>query len=240
MKLLVYNGIYSIILVYVHLRNMRGTSIQNLNLRRKSKRQNKLICNMLLLLFGRLVSLFGSYIYNFAISLYVLKTTGSGTTFAAAMVFGTIPRIIFGPIAGVIADKVDRKKMVVIMDIFSGIIIMSLFTAAAIDTLRLPYIYTVSFLLSTCNTFFDIPFRASIPNIVDNKNLMRTNSLNDAISSIAQIGGPFLAGLVFTFVDIKLFLLINGISFIISGITEMFIDFNFNNSKEDKEKNNNI
>ncbi|MCY6354256.1 MFS transporter [Clostridium sp. ZS2-4] len=214
--------------------------MQNLNLRRKSKRQNKLICNMLLLLFGRLVSLFGSYIYNFAISLYVLKTTGSGTTFATAMVFGTVPRIIFGPIAGVIADKLDRKKMVVVMDILSGIIVISLFTAAAVDTLRLPYIYAASFLLSTCSTFFDIPFRASIPNIVDDKNLMRINSLSDAISSIAQIGGPFLGGLVFSLIDIKLFLLVNSISFIISGITEVFIDFNFNKPKQEKEKNNDM
>lgn len=214
--------------------------MQNLNLHMKSKKQDRLLRNMLLLLFGRLVSLFGSHIYNFAISLYVLKTTASGTTFAATMVFGTIPRIIFGPIAGVIADKLDRKKMIVIMDIFSGIIVMSLFTTAVVDTLRLPYIYTASFLLSTCSTFFDIPFRASIPNIVDDKNLMRINSLNDAISSIAQIGGPFLGGLVFAFIDIKQFLLINGISFIISGITEIFIDFNFNKPKEEKEKNNDV
>lgn len=214
--------------------------MQNLNLHIECKRQNRLMCNMLLLLLGRLVSLFGSYIYNFAISLYVLKTTGSGTIFATTMVLTTVPRIIFGPIAGVIADKLNRKKMVVVMDILSGVIVMSLFTATAVDTLRLPYIYAASFLLSTCSTFFDIPFRASIPNIVDDKNLMRINSLNDAISSIAQIGGPFLGGLVFAFIDIKLFLLVNGISFIISGITEIFIDFNFNKPKEDKEKNNDI
>jgi MFS family permease len=178
--------------------------------------------------------------YNFAISFYVLKTTGSGTTFAATMVFGTLPRIIFGPIAGVIADKFDRKKIVVIMDILSGIIVVSLFAVAVVDTLRLPYIYAASFLLSTCSTFFDMPFRASIPNIVDDKNLMKINSLSEAISSIAQIGGPFLGGLVFAFIDIKLFLLINGISFIISGITEIFIDFNFNTPEESKEKTTDI
>ncbi|MFD3158022.1 MFS transporter [Haloimpatiens sp. FM7330] len=214
--------------------------MENLNLNTQSKKQKKLICNMTLLLLGQLVSLFGSYIYSFAISLYVLKTTSSGITFAATMVFGTLPRIIFGPIAGVIADKINRKKMVVIMDVLSGLIVMALFAAATIDTLRVPYIYTASFLLSTCSTFFDIPFKASIPNIVDDKNLMRINSLSNAISSIAQISGPFLGGLIFAFIDIKLFLIINSISFIISGITEMFIDFNFNKTKGNTEINNTI
>ncbi len=191
---------------------------------------SKVTSNMVLLLLGRLVSLFGTRIYSFAISLYVLKTTGSGTTFALSLVFGTLPGVIFGPIAGVMSDKIDRKRMVVLMDILSGIVVLLLSGLAIIDDLRLPYIYAASFLLATCNTFFNVPFQASVPNIVDEKNLMRTNSLNQAINSITSIAGPFLGGLVYALVDIKLFLVVNGISFILSGISEMFIDFNLNNS----------
>jgi MFS family permease len=191
----------------------------------------KIVSNMILLLMGRMVSLFGTHIYNFAISLYVLKTTGSGTSFALAMFFGMIPRVVFSPFVGVISDKINRKKMVVIMDFLSGIVIISLFILATIDSLKIPYIYAASFLLSTCNTFFDIPFMASIPNIVDDKNLMRLNSLNQSITSISAIGGPFLGGIIYAFVNIKLFLIMNGVSFIVSGITEIFIDFNLNKSE---------
>lgn len=200
-----------------------GDNVQDLRMKK-----SKIMSNMVLLLLGRLVSLFGTRIYSFAISLYVLKTTGSGTTFALSLVFGTLPAVIFGPIAGVISDKINRKRIVVVMDILSGIVVLLLFSVAIIDDLRLSYIYITSFLLSTCNTFFNVPFQVSIPNIVDEKNLMRANSLNQAINSITSIAGPFLGGLVYAFIDIKLFLIINGISFIASGITEMFIDFNLN------------
>lgn len=195
----------------------------------------KVAANIVLLLLGRLVSLFGTRMYSFAISLYVLKATGSGTTFALSLVFSTLPGIIFGPIAGVLSDKIDRKRMIVLMDIFSGVVILLLSGLAIIDDLRLTYIYLASFLLSTCNTFFSVPFQASIPNIVDEKNLMRTNSLNQAINSITSIAGPSLGGVIYVFIDIKLFLVINGVSFILSGISEMFIDFNLNKSEAKEE-----
>ncbi|MCY6371498.1 MFS transporter [Clostridium ganghwense] len=200
------------------------------------KENTRLLSNIILLLFGRLVSLFGSQIYTFAIGLYVLKTTGSGTAFSGTLIFGMLPRIIFGPIAGIIADRVDRKRMVVSMDILSGLVVFGLVAISSIKGLKLPYIYIANLLLNTFNTFFDVPFTASIPNIVDDKSLMKTNSFNQSITSIAQIGGPFIGGLIFAFVDMKLFLTINAASFIFSGISEMFIDFNYNKGEKEKKE----
>lgn len=195
----------------------------------------KVTSNMILLLLGRLVSLFGSQIYNFAIGLYVLQKTGSSAAFSITLVFGMLPRILFGPLAGVISDRVDRKKIVVLSDILSGAIVLALAALATADELRVSYIYAANFLLNTCNTFFDIPMNASIPNIVDDKNLNRANSLNQTVSAMAQICGPFLGGIVFALVDMRLFLIINAASFIISGISEMFIDFNLNNTDNQEE-----
>ncbi len=203
----------------------------------------RLISNIVLLLSGRFVSLIGTQIYNFALGLYVLKTTGSPLSFGITLFFGVLPRVILGPFAGAISDRFDRKKMVVGMDYLSGIVVLALFAVSLIDGLRLPYIYATSFFLATANTFFDIPFTASIPNIVDDKSLMRITSLNQTISSIAAFSAPILAGSIFAYVDIKLFLFINGISFIFSGISEMFIDFKFNvhilESKNIKAQNSN-
>lgn len=210
----------------MELQNRMDTNI-------KKQRANKVLLNMILLLSGRLISLFGSQIYNFAISLYVLRTTGSSTAFSITLVFGMLPRIILGPVAGVISDKVDRKKLVVLMDIASGLLIFGLAAMASLDSLRLSYIYITNLLLNTFNTFFDVPMSASMPNIVDDENLVKLNSLNNAVSSMAQIAGPFLGGLVFAFIDMRLFLIINAASFIISGISEMFIDFNFNKKLEE-------
>ena len=166
-------------------------------------------------------------------------------SFSLTLALGTLPGVLFGSISGVVADRIDRKKMVVILDILSGLVVIGLLIISIIDEFRLSYIYITTFLLSTCNVFFNTPLSASIPNIVDDENLTRINSLSHTISSSASIVGPFVGGLIYVIVDLRTFLLVNGLSFIISGISEMFITFNVRNkfynklddTNEDEEKN---
>ncbi len=193
--------------------------------------------NMLLYGAGKLVSLFGAQIYSFAISLYVLKLTNSGMTFATSLVFSMLPRVLMGPIAGVAADRIDRKKIVLSMDILCGILMLSFYGIAVLDEIRLAYIYGFSFLLTTLNTFFDVAIDASKPNLVDREDIFRINSIGQGIMSVAAISGPFLGGLIYAIVDIKAFLLINGISFILSAISEAFIDFGYNANSNESESN---
>lgn len=181
--------------------------------------------NIVLFLLGKLVSLFGSSIYSFAIGLYVLNVTGSGKSFALTIVFATLPRAIVGPISGVLADRLDKKKLVVLLDIISGLIVLGLLGASIIDELRISYIYTAILLLNVTNVFFDTTISAAIPQLVSTEKLTQINSFSGAISNFAFILGPFLGGLIIGIIDIKVFLLINGLSFIFSGITEMFLDF---------------
>ncbi|MFJ8518879.1 MFS transporter [Lysinibacillus xylanilyticus] len=183
------------------------------------------IKNMILLLTGQLVSLLGSSVYTFAMGLYILNSTGSGLSFSLTIALGTIPRVLFGPISGVVADRVDRKKMIVLLDLLSGVVVIGLFALSVFDDLRLIYVYVASFLLATCGTFFQTPLEASIPNLVDEKRLMKISSLSQAITSMSTISGPFIGGIVFALIDIKLFLLFNGLSFIFSGISTIFVDF---------------
>lgn len=191
--------------------------------------------NMYLMLAGKLVSLFGSNIYNFAISLYVLKATGSGLSFATTLIFGILPRIILGPFAGAIADHLDRKKMVVGMDFLSGLVVLGLWGISLSNGLQLPYIYITAMLLAICNTFFGVALDASIPNLVDGKRLTKINSLNQGISSLTQILAPMFGGVIFGFVNIQVFLLINAISFIASAISELFINFELTSIKNESD-----
>lgn len=198
---------------------------------------NKLVKkNIVLLLMGQLVSLLGSSIYGLAMSLYILQITGSGLSFSLNLAISTLPRVIFGPISGVVADRFDRKKMVVTLDILSGFIMIGLLATAIFGDLKLTNIYIATFLLATCSTFFSTPLTASIPNLVDEKNLTKVNSLSQGVQSISAIAGPFLGGLIFAIVSIELFLLINGVSFIFSGVSESFMEFNSKEKIEGKKE----
>jgi len=195
--------------------------------------------NIILYLTGKIVSLLGTHIYTFAISLYILRTTGSGTSFALSILLGMVPRIILSPIAGSIADKKDRKKIVVSLDILSGIIVLGLVAISSIYGLKLLFIYITTFLLSVVNTFFDVTMGASIPNLVSDEKLVKINSYTQASTSLSAIMGPVLGGLAYGLVPLKLFLVINGLSFICSAISESFINFEYNirDNNEKHEEN---
>ncbi|TKI90155.1 MFS transporter, partial [Bacillus cereus] len=91
--------------------------------------------------------------------------------------------------------------------------------------LNLFIIYTTTFLMTVFTTFFGIGLEAVKPNMVTKERLMSINSISKIIDSISLILGPMLGGIVFAVFDMKTFIIINGISFILSAISILFINF---------------
>ncbi|GKX30421.1 MFS transporter [Vallitalea longa] len=186
---------------------------------------NKTKKNTILFLLGKLVSLTGTRIYGFAMGLYILKVTGSALNFAVSILLSTIPAIIFGPIGGVIADKVDRKKLVLFSDFISGVIMFVAFGLSQIYGLQLWIIYMSTVFLSIFNTLFTTSFDAALPNLVDEARLGKVNSFNQSINSLTSIIAPIIGGIIYAVVPPTMFMIFNGVSFILSTISEYFIDF---------------
>ncbi len=209
-----------------------GLVLNNIN---KRECANFGLCSL-----GFFISLFGSSIYTFAIGLHVLNITGSGLSYAITIVLGTIPMVILNPFAGVLADKLEKKKIVVLMDLLNGVLFLTLYLLSTRYGLKLSMIYISAFITTILTTLFNISFQAAIPNIVSERLLMSLNSVDKILNSTSTILGPMIGGLVFAKVDIRFFILINGISFIFSGIIEIFINFKFNINKEPKESNKEI
>ena len=80
--------------------------------------------NFSLLMTGKLLSLVGTEMQSFALSLYVLKITGSATKFASVLAVTIIPQIVLGPFAGVLVDWFNRKKMIIYLDLLNGLILL--------------------------------------------------------------------------------------------------------------------
>lgn len=208
------------------------TSKTAVNVTSKNKTEFK---NLFLFSLGQFVSVFGTSVYTFAIGLYVLKLTGSGLSFATTLGFGLVATIIFNPIAGVMADRFSKKKMVVIMDLLNGLLFIALYFVSLEYGLNLIVIYLSTFLTTVFTTIFSISFETAKPNIVSAKKLMNINSISRIINSLSKIAGPLVGGWVFAYIDIQSFIIINGISFIFSGISEIFIDFKYNYQAKVKE-----
>ncbi|PFB32041.1 MFS transporter [Bacillus cereus] len=197
----------------------------SLRLHIENKKRNKELRNICLYSIAKIVSIFGSSMYSFALGLYVLQITGSALNFAITLILGTIPMIVMNPFAGVIADKVDKKNLVVCMDLLSGFLLIAVYILSSYYGLNLFTIYTTTFLMTVFTTFFGIGLEAAKPNIVSKERLMSINSISKIIDSVSLILGPMLGGIIFSVFNIKTFIIINGISFILSGIALLFIHF---------------
>jgi len=181
--------------------------------------------NLVLFLSGKFVSLLGSQMYGFAMGLYILRLTGSGMSFAINILLSAIPALIFSPLAGSMADRKNRKAIVVGADLLSGLVMLVVFAVTMNIGLKVALVYLSTFLLRSISIFFSVTFDAAMPNLVRQEKIGQIQSLSQAITQGTNILGPIFGALLYAVVSPQIFLLANGVSFILSGISEMFIDF---------------
>lgn len=203
---------------------------------KKRINNQKEIKNIVLFSLGEGVSVFGTSIYTFAISLYVLKISGSGLSYATTLVFGLIPLIIFNPIGGALADRYDKKKIVVIMDFLNGLLFLILYVISLTAQMTLVIIYLSTFCSTVFTTIFGMSIETAKPNIVSDQKLMSVNSISKIINSTSGILGPMIGGVIFALVDIQSLMIFNSLTFMFSALSELFIDFNYNTVAIQKKK----
>lgn len=184
--------------------------------------------NIILFSAGKTTSLLGSSIYTFAMGLYVLRLTGSALSFAATLILGMLPVVFVNPFAGVLADRLSRKSIAVLMDMANGVLLGLLLLCSSDGGPGLAAIYFSTFMLNVLTVFYDVGIEAGIPDMVNPERLMDINSANKVIEAVSSIAGPVLGGMVFVFADIRLFITLNAASFLISGLTGLLLDFRVN------------
>ncbi len=188
-----------------------------------------------LLILGKLISLVGSNMLQFALSLYVLSITGSATVFASILSITILPRLIFSPIAGVFGDWFDRKKSIVILNMLNSLIIGIFAAIYIIDGgISIPLIYVLVVLLEITEIFFNSAIAAVLPSIVDKEEYLEANSLNSAVMNVGNILSPIIAALLYGAYGMKIILIITNISFLLSAVSKMFINIPISHSQPEK------
>lgn len=180
--------------------------------------------NFIIIVIGQIISLFGNAIQRFSMSLYLLEFTGSTATFANILAISTIPYIIFAPIAGMLSDNVNRKKIMVYLDLFCSILIGGYAFILLQGRDHELIVAAVMFILSICYTLYGPAVVSSIPQIVEEDKLTSANGIINQVSSVVNFVGPILAGILYGLVGIKLIVVINAVSFLASAVMELFLD----------------
>lgn len=177
-----------------------------------------------LLMIGKLVSLLGSNMLQFALSLYVLSLTGSALIFASMLSISILPRLLLSPIAGVFGDWFNRKKAIVFLDFINGMLIAAFALIFLLNGgLSLLLIYAFVILLEIIEIFFGAAMAAVIPSMVKKEQLFAANSLQSLVLNFGQLLAPTIAALVYGFAGMLIVLIFTALCFVLSAISEIFI-----------------
>jgi len=178
-----------------------------------------------LLFWGRLVSQVGDGVHYLALTWLVLDLTGSGTALGAMLFASSIPMVALAPFTGVLADLWNRKTIVVAMDVLRGLIILGLAVIFRSGHLTMPILYVATILSSLCGDLFGPAISATIPGLVKKDELVKANSLNNLSRGATMIIGPVLGAFLLGTTGYFGVFLINGIAFLLSALSEVFIRF---------------
>ncbi|WP_339310607.1 MFS transporter [Paenibacillus sp. FSL M7-0896] len=174
--------------------------------------------NIFLFFSSKLVSVLGSSMYTFVAGLFILNETGSGSSFAVTLLCGLLPGILLAPFAGVLADRVNRRRLLIGSDLASALIMSLAFLFVSLEGMSLWTIYLSLILLSICSTFYSISVSSSMMMLVDSGSVQRAGSLNQIAGSAGHLLAPILAGLLYAFLPLQDFMLLNAAGFTVSTV----------------------
>jgi len=179
--------------------------------------------NFLLLWQGQLVSAIGDVAYEIALGFWILAVTGSTALMGALMAASTLPRVVLSPFAGVWVDRLDRKWLLVVMDAARGVAVVFAGVMAILGALQIWIVFVVGVIIGIGAAFFEPSVSSIIPDLVEKKDLVRANSGFAMIRAGSGILGNSGAGVLYSVLGAPLLFLINGVSYLVSSITEIFI-----------------
>ncbi|MGN1025427.1 MAG: MFS transporter [Faecousia sp.] len=177
----------------------------------------------ILMLQGNAVSAIGDVLYSVAIGYWVYEKTGSSALMGIMSSISMFMVMFVSPFSGSIVDKCSRKAIIVGMDALRGLIMLLVGALAFTDKLSVPIVLAAAFLASACSVFFSPAVSTLMLDIIPHDDMVRGQSVHSGITSFINLVGKALSGALVAFLGVPLIIVINGISYLFSAATEVFI-----------------
>lgn len=186
-----------------------------------------------LVVIGQIISLFGNAVVRFALPLYLLNVTGSAALFGITSACSVIPGILLTPVGGIIADRVNKRNIMVLLDFSTAALMAALLLLMGRVNLVALLIVTLMILYGIQGAY-QPAVQASIPVLATEKNLLAANALINQVSTLAGILGPVMGGVFYGMWGIKSILILSIFCFFSSAVMEIFIHIPFKKQKSDR------
>lgn len=178
--------------------------------------------NFVFLMLGQISSLIGNGTLKFALAMYVLERTGSAAVFAGMLSAAMLPTIVLSPFGGVLADRMNRRALMIALDALSGL--AALLAGAALPLGHdLPLIAALLVALSVLGAFESPTVQACVPQMLSGDALEKGNAAVSQAAALASLATPFLGSVVYTAVGMVPVLYAAAACFLLTACLEGFI-----------------
>jgi len=173
--------------------------------------------NFSLVVLGQIVSLFAASILRFALSTYILDITGRPDLFALVFAVSAVPGVLLSPLGGAIADRFNRRNLMVIFDFASSTVALSAALLFAQGLLTVSVVGIIMTLLAMISFIYQPAVQASIPVLQTEGNLEKANGIVMGVGALSGLSGPIVGGLLYGLVGLKVLIEISCLAFFLQA-----------------------
>jgi len=185
---------------------------------------------------GELISSIGSGMTAFALSVYVYEKTGSVSYVSLITLLSFMPSIVLSPIGGLLADRYDRRLLMIIGDLFSGLgLIYILWNIQAGEKSIVPIFVGITF-SSIFTSLLEPSYRATLTDILEEENYAKASGLIQAAGSAKYLISPVIAGMILSVADIRVILLLDILTFITTCLMIFLVRKSMNSETQNYKK----
>ena len=186
-----------------------------------------------LVVIGQVISLLGNASVRFVLPLYLLNQTGSSALYGLVTACAFLPSILLSPVGGILADRVNKKNIMVCLDFLTALVILGFLLFVGKGNLILLLAGTLIVLYGIAGAY-QPSVQASVPALVCQDHVMAANSVINTVSSFASLLGPVLGGVLYSVYGLEPVLLFCMICFLFSAVMEIFITIPFSKHRSEK------
>lgn len=179
--------------------------------------------NFKLVLISKTISVVGGNILGFAMILFLVDFTQSAALLGMITAISQIPTFFLTPFSGVLADRLNKKKLIVIFDVLTAISNFVFLFLLLTGTYSIFNITLLRMIKMSILVFAGTVFNAAVPRVVDEEQLVAANGSLQAIAAIGLIGGSIVGGILLDVIGIEWITLASGIMFLFSAIISLLI-----------------
>lgn len=169
---------------------------------------------------GQTISRLGSVVTRTAVPLVALLVLGAGPAeMAIVIVAQSMSVLLVGLFAGAWVDRLRRRPLLIVADTARALLLLSIPAASVAGLLRLEQLYVVVFLVGCLDSLFNAAYPAYVPSLIGVERVVEGNSKLAASTSLAEIGGPGLAGALVQVVSAPFAILVDALSYVVSAVS---------------------